>query len=91
MLMEHLSEEVKTAIDTAIERGIEKHVNGKIRALREEVNSANTEQFKKLDELLEVFNETSSFFKVTMKIAKWVTIVGGAIGMVWIGLGRLRQ
>lgn len=88
--MEDLSPKTAQIIEEAIGRGIEKHVNGKIRTLREEVNAANAVQFAKLDELLEIFNDTTGFFKVTVRIAKWITIVGGAIGLVWVGISKLR-
>jgi len=82
-----MNEEDKQHIMTALKEGIEKYVNGNIRELRAEMKADNNEQNKKIDELMEIFKETSAFFKVSIKIAQFIIPMGAAFGMLY-GLFR---
>lgn len=52
-------------------------------AFRRETREAHKKLAESVKELVELFNNTSAFFRATIKIAKYVTIVGAAVGVVW--------
>lgn len=56
-----------------------------ITAFRRENFQYHRAQDKKLTELLEAFNNTTGFFKVTITIAKYIIAVGGAVAVAWAG------
>lgn len=76
---------------------VKETVNGKIDALRKEVAENNEEQtlainaqnlrLKRIEdgtnEMIELFTETSGFFKVIMRVAKFLIPVGSAGGIIW--------
>ena len=70
-------------IKEEISKAIKENVNGKIDSLRDEMRIANEEQNKKIDELMQVFRDTSAFFKVSVKIAQFIIPIGAALGTVY--------
>ena len=86
------------SIDRAIGIGIEKHVNGKIRELRREQQDAHIELKKEIStvkdsvkEVLEAFQETSAFFKVIMRISRFLIPIGGASGIIYAIFRFIKQ
>jgi len=76
--------------DEATAKAIELHVNGKIRVLREEQNTAHKELKNEIQavadsvkEVLETFKDTSTFFKVIINISKFLIPVASAWGIIW--------
>jgi len=87
------SKEGQEILDKAIAKGIETHVNGKIKKLREEMLESNELQMKKIDEMkdmLQVFNDSSAFFRVIINISKFLIPMATTWGIVWGFLKLLR-
>lgn len=92
-----IEEHLPAAIENTLPPIVQQVVNGKIDALRREVAANNTEQTNAIEsqnlrlkrieagtnEMIELFTETSGFFKVIMRIAKFLIPVGSAGGIIW--------
>ena len=88
--LKKLKEDLLGLLEPALEEVIKKVVNGKIDRLHEEMTSYNVKQDKMHEELKEsiegvvsLYGNSSAFFRGTIKVAKFISAVGVAIGVVW--------
>lgn len=78
-----MSEELLKIMRAEIQVAVKETVNGKIVALHDEIKKSNRLQDEKMAELLQVFKDTSAFFKVLVKIAQFLIPIGAVVGMVY--------
>lgn len=87
----------KKELEKEIAKGIKKNVNGKIDKLQadqtlehQKLHEQIQEIKASIQEVLDVFNDTSGFFRTSVKIAKWITVVGSAAGIILWGVNKIK-
>lgn len=83
-------EKITEIIESVVEKSIKTNVNGKIDRLHKEMTEYNKIQDDRHEELkgdiqgiIELYGNSSAFFRGAVRIAKFITAIGGAIVVVW--------